>query len=82
MIDSVETMDTKTAVQFDVRHITQDQLQQLGLSQLAYVKPVMLNGTAMFAIHGADGSPMAVAEDRNLALAAIVQHEMIPTLVH
>ena len=42
----------------------------------------MLNGTAMFAIHGADGSPMAVAEDRNLALAAIVQHEMIPTLVH
>ena len=57
-------------------------MQQLGLAQLAYVKPVTLNGTAMFAIHGADGSPMAVAEDRNLALAAIVQHEMIPTLVH
>jgi hypothetical protein len=36
----------------------------------------------MFAIHGADGSPMAVAEDRDLAVAAIVQHEMIPTLVH
>ena len=82
MFDSIESMYTKTVVQFDVRHITQDQLQQLGLSQLAYVKPVMLNGTAMFAIHGADGSPMAVAEDRNLALAAIVQHEMIPTLVH
>ena len=66
----------------DVRQITQDQLQQLGVSQLAYVKPVMLNGAAMFAIHAADGSPMAVAEDRNLALAAIVEHEMIPTLVH
>ena len=80
----MNTSDTNTQVEmrFDVRHITQDQLQQLGLSQLAYVKPVMLNGTAMFAIHGADGSPMAVAEDRNLALAAIVQHEMIPTLVH
>ena len=36
----------------------------------------------MFAIHAADGSPMAVAEDRSLALAAIVQHEMIATLVH
>jgi hypothetical protein len=80
----MNTSDTNTQVEmrFDVRHITQDQLQQLGLSQLAYVKPVMLNGTAMFAIHGADGSPMAVAEDRNLAMAAIVQHEMIPTLVH
>ena len=81
MIDTVDT-SSDGATRFDVRHITQAQLQQLGLSQLAYVKPVMLNGTAMFAIHGADGSPMAVAEDRNLALAAIVQHEMIPTLVH
>ena len=81
MIDTSETI-TEGGTRFDVRHITQAQLQQLGLSQLAYVKPVMLNGTAMFAIHGADGSPMAVAEDRNLALAAIVQHEMIPTLVH
>ena len=82
MIDSTDITTTSPGVRFDVRHITQDQRQQLGLSQWAYVKPVMLNGTAMFAIHGADGSPMAVAEDRNLALAAIVQHEMIPTLVH
>ena len=82
MIDSTDITTTSKPTRLDVRHITQDQLQQLGLSQLAYVKPVMLNGTAMFAIHGADGSPMAVAEDRNLALAAIVQHEMIPTLVH
>ena len=81
MIDASD-ITNEPAIHFDVRHITQQQLQQLGLSQLAYVKPVTLNGTAMFAIHGADGSPMAVAEDRNLALAAIVQHEMIPTLVH
>ncbi len=73
---------TTTATQFDVRHITPDQLQQLGVSHLAYVKPIMLNGAAMFAIHAADGSPMAVAEDRNLALAAIVQHEMAAMLVH
>jgi hypothetical protein len=69
-------------VRIDARHITTAELQQLGMTEIAYVKPVMLNGAAMFAIHGADGSPMAVAEDRDLALAAIVQHEMIPTLVH
>ena len=73
---------TETAQHVDVRHITPDQLQRLGIAQIAYVKPVMLNGAAMFAIHAADGSPMAVAEDRALALAAIVEHEMIPTLVH
>jgi len=72
---------TKT-VRIDAHAITTAELQQLGMTQIAYVKPIMLNGAAMFAIHGADGSPMAVAEDRDLALAAIVQHEMIPTLVH
>ncbi len=66
----------------DIRHLTQVQLQQLGVSQLAYVKPVMLNGAAAFAIHAADGSPMAVADDRDLAMAAIVQHEMVAALVH
>ena len=71
----------KTTI-FDVRHMTTAELQQLGLAQIAYVKPITLNGAAMFAIHGADGSPMAVADDRDLALAAIVQHEMIPSLVH
>jgi hypothetical protein len=82
MIDAADTTTIQPGTRIDVRQITQDQLQQLGVSQLAYVKPVMLNGAPMFAIHAADGSPMAVAEDRNLALAAIVQHEMIPTLVH
>ena len=82
MINATDASTDATSMRIDVRHITPDQLQQLGVSQLAYVKPVTLNGAAMFAIHGADGAPMAVAEDRDLALAAIVQHEMIPTLVH
>jgi len=74
--------DAVKTIRIDARQITPAELQQLGMTQIAYVKPIMLNGAAMFAIHGADGSPMAVAEDRDLALAAIVQHEMIPTLVH
>ena len=74
--------DATKIVRIDVHQITPAELQQLGMTQIAYVKPIMLNGAAMFAIHGADGSPMAVAEDRDLAVAAIVEHEMIPTLVH
>ncbi len=80
MSDTIDT--TVSEAKFEIRQITPAQLQQLGVSQMAYVKPVMMNGTAMFAIHGADGSPMALAEDQNIAIAAIAQHEMIPTLVH
>jgi hypothetical protein len=67
---------------FDVRHMTTDQLGALGMSHIAYVKPVMVNGMAGFAIHAADGTPMALADDRATAMAAIVQHEMLPLSVH
>ena len=66
----------------DIRHLTPEQLAQLGMADLAYVKPVLLNGQMAFAIHAADGSPMAMAADCALAVAAIVQHEMQPALVH
>ena len=66
----------------DIRHMTQDQLMQLGMADLAYVKQVFLDGRQAFAIHAADGSPMAMAADQALAVAAIVQHEMVPALVH
>ncbi len=66
----------------DIRQLSAQQLQALGMAQLAYVKPVMVDGTAAFSIHAADGTPMALAGDREVAFAAIRQHEMMPTLVH
>lgn len=66
----------------DIRHLSTEQLAQLGMSQIAYVKQVMMNGAPAFAIHAADGSPMAVAGDQELAVAAILQHEMVASLVH
>jgi len=67
---------------FDIRNITPQQLMQLGMADLAYVKPVWMNGTTAFAIYAADGSPMAMAADCDMAVAAIIQHEMCPALVH
>jgi hypothetical protein len=67
---------------FDVRHMTVEQLGALGMSHIAYVKPVVVNGMAGFAIHAADGTPMALADDLATAMAAIVQHEMMPLSVH
>jgi hypothetical protein len=66
----------------DVRHLSEEQLAALGMSHIAYVKPVVVNGVAGFAIHAADGTPMAVAGDRDVAVAAIVQHEMHALSVH
>ncbi len=66
----------------DIRHLSELQLARLGLSQIAYVRPVVVDGSPGFAIHAADGTPMAVASDEGTAMAAIAQHDMIPALVH
>ncbi|HKM63973.1 MAG TPA: DUF1150 family protein [Acidisphaera sp.] len=67
---------------FDLRHLSVSELAQLGVSQIAYVRPVVVNGAPAFAIHAADGTPMAMAGDRDVAMAAIAQHEMVPVSVH
>jgi len=71
-----------SAVIMDIRHISAAQLAQLGMQQVAYVKQVEVDGNQGFAIHAADGTPMAVAGDREVAIAAILEHEMVPAQVH
>ena len=77
--DNGQTTGTQV---LDIRHITTAQLAQLGVSQLAYIKPVTVGGEDVFAIHAADGTPMAVAPNCELAWGAILEHEMVPALVH
>ena len=66
----------------NIRNLSTRELQALGVSQLAYIKGVMVDGAAAFSIHAADGTPMALTGDREVALAAVRQHEMVPALVH
>lgn len=82
MLTDAPALNAEPVLELDIRNLTEDQLMRLGMSDLAYVKRVTVDGQTVFAIHAADGSPMALAADRDLALAAIVQHEMSPALVH
>ena len=76
------TASATEVVAFDVRHLSEQQLAALGVSHIAYVKPVMVDGVQGFAIHAADGTPMAVAGNRDVAVAAVMQHEMLALSVH
>lgn len=66
----------------DIHTISQAQLATLGLEEIAFVKPVMTPNGPAFAIHAADGTPMAIASNAPLAAAAIIQNDMLPNLVH
>ncbi len=66
---------------FDIRHISASQLAELGVTQLAYIRPVLADAGPAFAIHAADGRPLGVAPTIETAASAIREHDMIPTLV-
>ena len=65
-----------------LRNLSAQDFARLGAEDVAYVRPVILNGARAFAIHAADGTPIGAAPSAQLAAAAILQHEMQPALVH
>jgi hypothetical protein len=75
--NTIDGADTGMVQIIDIRQITTDQLAQLGVSRLAYIKPVTVGGEDVFAIHAA-----AVAPNRELAWGAVIEHEMVPSLVN
>ncbi len=53
-----------------------------GAEDMAYVKPVTVDGEALFAVYAADGRELALIEGRDLADATIRQNDMEPFSVH
>ncbi len=57
-------------------------LATLGLGALAYIRPIIVDGNAAFAVHAADGQSLAVFGDRELAATVIRQNDLQPLSVH
>ena len=65
-----------------LRYLSAADWAAFGVQEIAYIRPVVVNGVRAMAIHAADGTPIGAAPDARLAIAAILQHEMEPALVH
>lgn len=64
------------------RHLSPEDFAAFGVDHLAYVKPVQVNGVPAFAVHAADGTPLTVLPDREVASAAVRQNDLEPVSVH
>lgn len=62
--------------------MTLQELASWGLQDVAFVKRVIINDAEVWAIHAANGLEMGIAPRRDLAFAAIRQHDMKPFSVH
>jgi hypothetical protein len=65
-----------------MRQMSANDLAMLGMQDIAYVKPVVVEGAAGYAVHAADGTQMALIANRDLAFAVVRQNEMEPVSVH
>lgn len=53
-----------------------------GVPDVAFVKRIEAEGAMTWSIHAADGTQMGLAPSRDLAFAAIRQHDLEPLSVH
>lgn len=65
-----------------LRYISTNDLAILGMTDVAYVKDVKGEDGTVYEIHAADGTPVAVVNERDLAFATVRQHDMEPLSVH
>jgi len=78
MDDMTSPQDNSTTL----RQMSSADWARFGVQQIAYIRPVLVNGVEAIAIHAADGTPIGAAPNAKLAFAAIVQHEMAPAQLH
>ncbi len=71
-----------TAMQHHTPVMSDLDLAALGLQEVAYVKPVFVEGNTAYAVHAADGTEIAVMANRDIAFAAIRQNDLRPVSVH
>jgi hypothetical protein len=64
------------------KSLTNGELGNFGIEDIAYIKAVTIDGSKFHAIHAADGTPLTVVAERDLAFATVRQHDMSPASVH
>lgn len=65
-----------------LRQLSAREMALFGARDVAYVKPVIVNGVTAYAVHAADGTQIAVLPDREIAFATLRTHDLEPLSVH
>jgi hypothetical protein len=72
------TRDSRSAL----RWMTSEQLLDLGMNQLVYLKSGLCDGKMLFVLFGADGTPFVVADTVDAALETAIEQGLGFVAVH
>jgi hypothetical protein len=73
-MDMLETVTLKA--------LTQQDLAALGIGEIAYLRSVSVQGEEIIAVMGADGRQVGLAPDRDSAVLAASQNELLLVPLH
>ncbi len=65
-----------------LKAISARDLAALGIGEVAYLRPVEIEGEVVFAIMAADGRQIGLAPDYESAVGAMRQHELELVTIH
>ena len=78
--DGKEKIETRTVTAADLASTVLD-LARLGLSEVAYIRPAIIDNVPMWSIHSAAGDPLGTAPSFDQAWAAVKQNDLEPVRV-
>jgi hypothetical protein len=87
MSNSLDKQKNQTALEADhvrkiLRELSHQDFLSLGMHKLSYIAPKDHLGKRVYALYGADGSPLLLAETLEIAQMAALQQDLAPIVVH
>ncbi|MFA5592874.1 MAG: DUF1150 family protein [Micavibrio sp.] len=72
------------AVRAMLKALSPHDFLQIGINEVAYVRPVPMEGIAqeVFGIYAADGTQISLLESREMALATLRHHDLVAVTLH
>lgn len=64
-----------------LRQLSAQDFLALGVQQLAYIRPVIIDGAKVYSIHAADGTQLAIHDDEIAAMALTRENALQPLSV-
>ena len=77
-----DCIDDSLDVRELLKQLTPQDFQNLGLQQVAYIRPVEIENKPAYAVHAADGSRLLVTDSMNDAAIVIENNELEAITLH
>ena len=77
-----ETENVQSYTSEILKNISSQDFLGLGVHDVAYIRPVDVNGETHYSIHAADGTTLSVMEDENAAIGTIFQNDLDAATLH